>query len=94
MKKLSELGICPAPWRFTNYGVIDLLECGVVYSNDCPYLGAADARLIAAAPKMYARAWELITAFDERIMSPKHIEELRKALAEAAGEEVGDGQSS
>lgn len=99
MKKLSELGISPAPWRFTNYGVIDLLECGVVYSNDCPYLGAADARLIAAAPELYkwlAFAVEYYKcetrSCDECPNGKCWIVDATAALAKAAGEEVGDGK--
>lgn len=107
MKKLSELGISPAPWK------VDDRELGCDNEIWCEYISDkivkgekrakvvarcnahfdtynADARLIAATPKMYAKAWELITAFDNRVMSPKHIEALRKALAEAAGEEAKD----
>lgn len=104
MKRLEELGISPAPWFVDEDSNIG---CHYISHSIRPnerririvakpnYHFAeykADVRLVAAAPKMYARAWELITAFDERIMSPKHIEELRAALAEAAGEEVGDGK--
>lgn len=58
---------------------------GETYGEVCPN-AEANARLIAAAPKLYAKAWELVTAFDERVMTPGHVEALRAALAEAAGE--------
>ena len=97
MKKLSELGISPAPWRFTNDDVIDLLECGVVYSNDCSYLGVADGNLIAAAPELYDMLQSLVEYIDrECIPCGETACELMTAahnvLAKAAGEEVRDGK--
>lgn len=100
MRKLSELKISPAPWfvdEDSNIGchyishTIRPNERRIRIVAKPNYYFAeykADTRLIAAAPEMYAKAWELITAFDNRVMSPKHIEALRAALAEAAGEEV------
>lgn len=99
MKRLEELGISPAPWKNPNWQnnsfIFDInnLEVAIV-SGDCKDEANANALLISASPKLFAKAWELVTAFDERVMSPGHIEALRAALAEAAGEEVGDGQSS
>lgn len=95
MKKLSELGISPAPWRFTNYGVIDLLECGVVYSNDCPYLGAPDARLIAAAPELYDMLQSLVEYIDRECIpcgetACELLAVAHNVLAKAAGEEVSE----
>lgn len=96
MKPLSELKISPAPWGIyqtkkevavttsaEGFGDLDSALCRGPRRK-------SNARLIAASPKLYAKAWELITAFDERVMSPGHIEALRAALAEAAGEEVRD----
>ena len=90
MKRLEELGISPAPWR-ADLSIDDVAWIEDRRLNDIVRLDKYErknARLIAAAPEMYAKAWELITAFDNRVMSPKHIEALRKALAEAAGEEA------
>ena len=46
--------------------------------------------MLAAAPNMYQKAYELIEAFDRREMKPEHINALRSALAKAAGEEVAN----
>lgn len=102
MKKLSELGISPAPWfidenceigcHYISHTIRPNERRMRIVAKPNHYFDAykADVRLVAAAPKMYAKAWELITAFDNRVMSPKHIEALRAALAEAAGEEVAE----
>ena len=98
MKTLEQLGISPAPWFITKHGEIYSQE-GFIFGIKRVELGARvvfttgeDACLIAASPKLYDRAQKLVSAFDRREMTPEHVEALRAALAEAAGEEVSDGE--
>lgn len=64
MKKLSELGISPAPWKIGRYRE---KTTGKPYSNVNSATGAyvaaapsdADKRIIAAVPKMYAALWDV-----------------------------------
>lgn len=103
MKKLSELGISSVPWKFIHDDVVDSLEFGVVYSGDCSDLSVADGNLIAAAPKLYEALREAIVEScisycgESPIHCPKKpgecfVQKWRAALAEAAGEEVSDGE--
>lgn len=98
MKKLEELGVSLTPWQ----GVEHKNEVAIITSAGFDDLRSALCRgprrksnssLIAAAPKMYKMAYELIEAFDRRELTPKHIDDLRSALAEASGEsEVSNGK--
>ena len=89
MKKLEELGISKYPWSFCKH--IEKVRCVVrnlLGKIIVGYTNIPNARLIAAAPNMYQKAYELIEAFDRREMKPEHINALRAALANAAGEEM------
>lgn len=88
MKRLEELGISPAPWKLCRDGEIVHGNGYSLTDGDGYFVLKSDALLIAAAPKLYAKTWELLAAFDERVMTPGHVEALRAALAEAAGERV------
>ena len=95
MKKLSELGISPAPWRFTHDDVIDLLKCGVVYSNDCSYLGVADGNLIAAAPELYDALYDVVDYCEPTHLVPSDrfgriLAKAKAALSKASVEEVAE----
>ena len=68
MKKLEELGISPAPWNVDDEDVRDSRGFGVVYSYDCSYLHGADAKFIAASPKMYETEYNLVEIV-ERLMN-------------------------
>ena len=104
MHKLEELRISPAPWKIgdaipyrkdhvvytENHRHDDGSRHNKVIAICNQYFEerVADAHLIAAAPNMYQKSYELIDAFDRREMKPEHINALRAALASAAGEEV------
>lgn len=99
MRKLSELGISPAPWKIDDPGD-GLQVCAPDGCTVC-FMGGvietpANARLIAAAPKLY-EALRKITEEQECGKDCKAckndlcvIQECKAALAEAAGEEVSD----
>lgn len=94
MKKLSELGLeTEKSWRAWTLDPIDPSEDYSVFSGGFEIVecgtgeyGKKLASFIAAAPDLYKEAWELVTAFDERVMTPGHVEALRAALAKASGE--------
>lgn len=111
MKKLEELGISPAPWnikyteipaeygggRFVN-GIVSRNGGALIDRN----MGIADARLTAAAPKMYKGLMEAVIemcgccpscgGYPDYACNDKgkgcFVKQWRKALAEASGEGV------
>ena len=101
MKTLEQLGISPAPWRVDNS-----VEDGVIVRDAKGKWAAApdgkalsNARLIAAAPKLYEvcyriERWEGHAKAYNKAVEPWSdiIHDMHKALAEAAGEEVRDGK--
>lgn len=97
MKKLEELGISPAPWT------VPPIDNDFVISangdNVCQVQWIAeDANLIAAAPKLYSKAYEVADNLLVHLAMPSQtinmtraevasmVNDLRSALAEAAGE--------
>ena len=109
MKRLEELNISPAPWECVK--AINA-ECGrslIVRSckgGELPTLLPQNARLIAAAPKLYECLREAVIEmchnYDCCLQAPAYqcqghakecfVRKWRAALAEAAGEEVDDGE--
>lgn len=113
MKPLEELGISPTPWKF-------ILRDEIGADVKCSWRGIArkrrhtvvvrdayvdDARLIAAAPKLYKAVYELleivcddcqsrvIPISENRCTVCPRVQRARAALAEAAGEsEVRNGK--
>lgn len=107
MKKLEELGISPAPWfsgqTANGIGVYDAEEFALTDSEDG--FSSPDARMLAAAPKLYDAGERLLRFHDESCVHgsrtfaeitrdyQKAWLDLRSALAEAAGEsEADDGK--
>lgn len=112
MKPLSDLKISPAPWRivdsyqFPEHGEwISVIKASNSKTVSVPTF--YNARLIAAAPKLYDLAYRVLSECDRiidhdgetaviRTCSADRLEcamiELRAALADAAGEEVDDGE--
>ena len=93
MKKLEQLGISQAPW--TKAGdIVDDNEGRVIFNayEDDDY---ANARLIAAAPKLYEACYEMLRYYYEQNKNTTvfntALELMKQAVAEAAGEsEVND----
>lgn len=98
MKRLEELDISPAPWKIRvgdfGFDVVDINnEIVVEYQFVKP-----DIRLIATSPKLYEvcyriERWEDYAKAHRKAIEPWSdiMHDLHKALAEAAGEEVDDG---
>ena len=95
MKTLEQLGISPSPW--TKAGdIVDDNEGRVIFNayEDDDY---ANARLIAAAPKLYEACYEMLRYYYEQNTNTTvfntALELMKQAVAEAAGErEVRDEQ--
>ena len=100
MKTLEQLGISPAPWKhtpadeYTHAGIDDANGCGVgetyqVARRD-ETAETANARLIAAAPKLYAACYEMLRYYYEQNTNTTvfntALELMKQAVAEAAGE--------
>lgn len=104
MLKLSELKISPAPWRqeANGYGTLDVLGSDdsivVAYENPINRNDQENRRLIAAAPKLYKKAYEVAENLLVHLAVPTQTitmnraeiaamyKDLLDALAEAAGE--------
>ena len=96
MKCIDELGISPWPWSAVK--AVNA-ECGrslIVKSSGgvIPTLLPQNARLIAAAPKLYAALYDVFAYCESTHLVPserfkKVLEKVRAALAEAAGEKEG-----
>lgn len=98
MKKLSELGVSPAPWRFTDDGIgeCDIRCSGVSYGDEyegediiASMIQKKDAPMFAAAPDMYEALRGLLEIICDDCKSPykvdgKCVKCPRVAAAEAA----------
>ena len=100
MKTLEQLGISPAPWKhtpadeYTHAGIDDANGDGVgetyqIAGKD-ETAETANARLIAAAPKLYAACYEMLRYYYEQNTNTTvfntALELMKQAVAEAAGE--------
>ena len=90
MKKLSELGISPAPWSLTpnNLGSVDVTakDSTVVVAYDPPFEEEKDfenKHLIAAAPKLYDLLWQSTNFIEHTVQFVKdpNIENYLKKIA-------------
>ena len=96
MKTLEQLGISPAPWSntvetekpFEINSVWDARNGGILTGGYTESLN--DARLIAAAPKLYAACYEMLRYYYEQSTNTTvfntALELMKQAVAEAAGE--------
>lgn len=106
MKTLEELKISPAPWRIVDsYQFPEGGEwVSVIQASNKKTVSVPtfyNARLIAAAPELYkwlafaVEYYKCETRSCDKCPNGKcWIVDATAALAKAAGEEVGDGQSS
>lgn len=88
---VRELGISPSPWRVVKMNPVWTLDAtGVSVSN----FSKANARLISAAPDLYAALLRLVNAArdlrawlsdEEQVLLSKITEDGEKALRKAAG---------
>ena len=97
MKTLEQLGISPAPWKPADDGIgyNDIL-CNVPVTEDsegyniiAEAVDAKDARLIAAAPELYAALFEMVEMYRDGgsyDYEQEVIKMAKSALAKAAGE--------
>ena len=96
MKTLEQLGISPTPWTntikskitFETNSVWDAFNGGILTGGYAEALN--DARLIAAAPKLYAACYEMLRYYYEQNTNTTvfntALELMKQAVAEAAGE--------
>ena len=96
MKTLEQLGISPTPWTntikskitFETVRVWDAMNGGILTGGYAEALN--DARLIAAAPKLYAACYEMLRYYYEQKTNTtvfnNALELMKQAVAEAAGE--------
>lgn len=105
MKTLEQLGISPAPWRINDHASVLDRYCEIISGQYGPY-NWHNAHLIAAAPKLYD-AGQKTEAVLTRLFKLDEFaallksgaadaliacrDELRNALAYAAGEKRGEG---
>ena len=86
MKTLDQLGISPAPW--TKAGdIVDDNEGRVIFNayEDDDY---ANARLIAAAPKLYEKAYEVADNLRIHLAVPTQTITMNRAEVEAMAKEL------
>ena len=100
MKTLEQLGISPAPWRhtpadeYTHAGIDDANGRGVGETYEIAgkdeTAETANARLIAAAPKLYEACYEMLRYYYEQntntTVFSTALELMKQAVSEAAGE--------
>ena len=96
MKTLEQLVISPTPWTntikskitFETIRVWDAMNGGILTGGYAEALN--DARLIAAAPKLYAACYEMLRYYYEQNTNTTvfntALELMKQAVAEAAGE--------
>lgn len=111
MKKLEELGISPAPWNkvLDEFGDKES-EYQVAVADARFPAGAvtlsgdyceADANIIAAAPKLYAKAYEIAENLRIHLAVPTQsitlnraeVEAMAKELEDVLAEAAGDGKT-
>ena len=103
MKKLEQLGISPAPWKYIGYHYHrngEYIHLGEVWVKGGKHkivvdISQPDASLIAAAPKLYEACYEMLRYYYEQNTNTTvfntALELMKQAVAEAAGEsEVKD----
>ena len=98
LKQLKELGISPAPWKYIGYHYHrngEYIHLGEVWVRGGKHkivvdISQPDARLIAAAPKLYAACYEMLRYCYEQNTNTTvfntALELMKHAVAEAAGE--------
>ena len=100
MRTLEQLGISPAPWKhtpadeYTHAGIDDANGRGVGETYEIAgkdeTAETANARLIAAAPKLYEACYEMLRYYYEQNTNTTvfntALELMKQAVAEAAGE--------
>lgn len=107
MKKIEDLKISPSPWRISDSGktngcIVDAegIICASGAPSGCP---PANARLIAASPKLYKKAYDIVENLRIHLAVPSQsiemnrseveamARELEEVLSEASGETSGEG---
>ena len=102
MKKLEQLGISPSPWKhtpadeYTHAGIDDANGRGVGETYEIAgkdeTAETANARLIAAAPKLYAACYEMLRYYYEQNTNTTvfntALEMMKQSVAEAAGDSL------
>ena len=98
MKKLEQLGISPAPWKYIGYHYHrngEYIHLGEVWVKGGKHkivvdISQPDASLIAAAPKLYEACYEMLRYYYEQNTNTTFfntaLELMKQAVAEAAGE--------
>ena len=102
MKTLEQLGISPVPWRINDHASVLDRYFEIISGQYGPY-NWHNASLMAAAPKLYGKAYEVAENLLVHLAVPSQtismnraevaamVKDLQSALAEAAGEsEVKD----
>ena len=98
MKTLNQLGVSPAPWSIeydeTIDRVVNILDANnkIIVETDYGFYPPElpDARLMKAAPKLYAACYEMLRYYYEQNTNTTvfntALELMKQAVAEAAGE--------
>ena len=98
MKKLEQLGISPAPWKYIGYHYHrngEYIHLGEVWVKGGKHkivvdISQPDASLIAAAPKLYEACYEMLRYYYEQNTNTTvfntALELMKQAVSEAAGE--------
>ena len=98
MKTLEQLGISPIPWSIeyddTIDRVVNILDANnkIIVETDYGFYPPElpDARLMKAAPKLYAACYEMLRYYYEQNTNTTvfntALELMKQAVAEAAGE--------
>ena len=60
MKTIEELGISPWPWKLFGEHMVCYKNGMCVCDNEGDFHTVSDARLISAAPELYAALWDLL----------------------------------
>ena len=98
MKTLEQLGISPAPWRhtpadeYTHAGIDDANGRGVGETYEIAgkdeTAETANARLIAASPKLYEKAYEVADNLRIHLAVPTQSITMNRAEVEAMAKEL------
>lgn len=102
MKKLEELGITRAPWRlFLGKPFCDKLTRLIQAAPGVPCFTIGevyevpDAQMACASPKLYEALYDMVVMYRDGgsyEYEQKVISKAKAAIAEAAGEDVSDGE--